>query len=256
MTRRSGAVLLGTVAIEPNRWATVDPSGAPLTSLADWDEVIAGLDVDGLELWDRHAASLGTTPVVLFNSYASFDDPDGAARAHAASTAVDVGASGMKFNVGNEPATEAAYVQRIVELADAAPSLQLLCECHHGISIAEDPAVAARIFDSTGLHADRLGAIVHTHESLDHVRARFDAYGDRVAHIHVNFLDFAAMRAPELERCRPALDAFIDVVRSRGFDGSWTIEFVAGLLTDDDRPEALLAQAKRDVETLRAALAP
>jgi sugar phosphate isomerase/epimerase len=94
-------------------------------------------------------------------------------------------------------------------------------------------------------------AIVHSHEPPDRVRARFDAYGDRITHVHVNHLDAGA--APRLADVDVLADR-VATLRALGFRGSWTIELVHGLLTDRDRPEVLVAQAAEDLGVLRAVL--
>ena len=57
MALAPGTVLLGTVALEPNRWRTVDPSGSPVTRLSSWLDQVAAAGFDGLELWERHATT-------------------------------------------------------------------------------------------------------------------------------------------------------------------------------------------------------
>ena len=159
-------------------------------------------------------------------------------------------------NVGNDSEAETRYVERIIEWLGALPAgTAALCECHHGISIAEDPNVAARIFDAAG-PASALQAIVHTHEDHDHVRARFDAYGDRITHVHVNYLDFASGSGPALlADQREALESDVALLQSLGFAGSWTIEFTHGTLTaENDHPEFLIASATADAEVLREVL--
>ncbi len=163
-----------------------------------------------------------------------------------------IGSRAVKFNVGNFPADEDGYVERLSRWIDQLPSgVAAVCECHQAISIAEDHAVAARIFDRT-VPVGRLQALVHTHDAPDLLRAKFDAYGDRITHVHVNFLDFGEMTHPRLHDVVDELRAFRDLVTSLGFDGSWTLEFVAGLLTDRDEPAVLLDQAAQDLSTLRA----
>lgn len=260
-------VLLGTVAIEPNRWGTLTSDRQPVARLGDWIEPIASAGFDGLEVWDGHLAAVsdaearsvlsGPLPVVVLNSYADFGPGEEAARSRdrAAEWATRANSRAVKFNVGNDPDQESAYAERLAHWLDRLPADTVaLCECHQGISIAEDPMVAARIFERAGSPA-RVQALVHTHDAPDLVRAKFDAYGDRIRHVHVNFLDFAAMSHPTLASVADALRAFDDLVRSLGFDGSWTLEFVAGLLTDRDTPSALVAQATADLPVLRAALA-
>ena len=255
-------VLLGTVALEPNRWATVDPSGAPTIRLSRWLDEIADAGFDGIELWDRHLTAAAPTevdavlahplPVTVFNSYVGFDDPDPAPRADAAGWIRRAGSEAVKFNAGADRGRLGTYAERVVEWIEELPEgVRLLCECHEG-TIAEDPHLAADLLGRTG-PAERVQAIVHTHEPADHLRARFDAYGERITHVHANFLD-AAHHAPPLAQVRGRLEAQVDLLRSLGFDGSWTVEFTHGLLTEDDRPEVLVPRAAEDLRVLRDVL--
>lgn len=251
-----GAVLLGTVALEPNRWATVDPSGAPQLDLARWLPTLAAGGFDGLELWERHATSLPDghpLPVVVLNSYASFDDPDPAARRAVAEEARRLGVRAVKVNVGSDPAAHDAYAERLAAfVADLPPEAVVVCECHHG-TVAEVPAVAAAILGAAG-PADRVQALVHTHEPPAHLAERFAAYGERITHVHVNFLDTAALRVPLLADRRAELAAAATALRELGYRGSWTLEFVAGVLGPHDRPEDTVPQAIADLAVLRDVL--
>ena len=259
-------VLLGTVAIEPNRWGTVTPDRVPATRLADWVDVIAAAGFDGLEVWDGHLMSAnaadvdpildGSLPIPVFNSYADFGPGDeaAAARVDAARWADRASSRAVKFNVGNDPDDEAGYVERIASWLESLPDdTAALCECHQGISIAEEPDVAARILGRAG-PVDRVQALVHTHDAPDLVRAKFDAYGERITHVHVNFLDFGTMQHPTLASQADRLADFHALVTDLGFAGSWTLEFVDGLLTDRDEPGALLEQAAADLPVLRSVL--
>lgn len=257
-------VLLGTVAIEPARWKRGPDAPAPIV-LSAWLDAIAEAGFDGIEVWEPHLARATPTeaeavlshelPVTVFNSYVSLDDPDPNGTTTVADWARRAGSTGIKFNVGNEPGAAHAYAERIAAWTDELPDhVTLLCECHHGISIAEDPQVASQIFDAAG-PVGRLQAIVHTHEEADHLRARFDAYGDRISHVHVNFLDFDTLSAPRLRDFAERLEAKVQLLRTLGFAGSWTLEFVHGLLTDADHPEALVEQATDDLIVLRQVLA-
>ncbi len=260
-------ILLGTVAIEPNRWGTVSRDRAPVTLVSALLDSIDAAGFDGLELWDGHLLRAsgdegerivsGPLPVTIFNSYADFGPGEEAQRSRddAASGVRRADSRAVKFNVGNDPADEDGYVERLSQWIDELPSnVAAMCECHQGISVAEDPAVAARIFDRAG-PVERLRALVHTHDAPDLLRAKFDAYGDRITHVHVNFLDFDAMTHPRLCDVVDELRAFRDLVGGLGFAGSWTLEFVAGLLTDRDEPALLLDQAAQDLSTLRAVVA-
>ncbi len=259
----AGSVLLGTVAIEPNRWSTVDASGAPVTDLVEHSAAIASAGFDGLELWERHlpddpdqAAALirALPPVRILNSYVSFDVSDDAALEAVANRVRRCGATAVKFNVGADPTSEPDYVRRVTALVDLlADDVTLLCECHEHTSIAEDRAVAARVLGRIG-PPERVGAVVHTHESVEHLRRRFDAYGDRIVAVHVNYLDMTTMSVPPLSQRVDDLGIKVELLRSFGFDGSWTLEFVDGILTERDRPDALIGQASVDLALLRAAV--
>ena len=253
-------VLLGTVAIEPNRWATVDPSGAPTTVLSSWLDAAASAGFDGLEVWERHLTDATETeaegvldhglPVSVFNTYASLDGDDATDRIAAAEWVRRSGATGVKFNVGNDLAQRDDYGRRIADWLEQMPGdVRLLCECHDGISIAEDPEVAASILEAGG-EPHRVQAILHTHDDNDLTRARFAAYGDRITHVHVNYLD-ATPHPPRLVEVRPRLEARVALLRELGFHGSWTIEFVQGTLSENDHPDHLIEQAAADLAVLR-----
>jgi sugar phosphate isomerase/epimerase len=255
-------VLLGTVAVEPNRWGMLDPSGRATVTLSDWLPAIADAGFDGIELWDRHVVDAppdevravlgGALPVTIFNSYVGFDDPEPAARDVVAGWVARAGSTGVKFNVGNDPTQVSAYAERVAAWVERLPEGSVaLCECHEGTSVAADPAVAASLLSSAG-PPDRVQAIVHTHEHPDHLRRRFDLYGDRIGHVHVNFLDGG--RAPGLVEVRDRLGEQVALLRSLGFDGTWTVEFVRGVLTADDDPEHLVGQAAEDLVVLRDVL--
>lgn len=257
-------MLLGTVAIEPNRWGTVHADRRPTIRLGEWLDPIRAAGFDGLEVWEGHLRGVEPSeadailrhelPVRVFNSYVSLDDPDDAARVEVADWARRTGATGVKCNVGNDSAAEADYAERLASwLADLPETASLLCECHQGISIAEDPAVARRIFERVG--DVRMQAIVHTHDDADLLWAKFDAFGDRIRHVHVNLLDFSAMTHPRLVDVDAELRSTVELLRQLGFRGSWTVEFVAGLLGEDDRPDRLVAQAAEDLGVLRSVLA-
>ena len=250
-------ILLGTVAIEPNRWGTIDRTRRATVVLDDWLDQIAAAGFDGIELWEGHLSDVVATsitlPVAVFNSYMSFDDPDPSTRDQVAADVARTPAGGVKVNVGADPERAGAYAERLATFtASLKPDVAVLCECHAG-TIAEDPATAARILVAAG-SADRMQAIVHTHEDDDHLRARFDAYGERITHVHVNHLD-GALAAPRLADVVDALAAKVGLLAELGFAGSWTIEFVHGVGTTDDDPAFLVERAADDLVVLREVLA-
>lgn len=261
---RRPEVLLGTVAIEPNRWGTVRPDREPLVRLSHWQDRLAGLDVDGLEIWEGHLTRVGAAeaeavlagplPVRIFNTYVDFDDPEPAARQEAARWVMRSGARAVKFNVGNDPSAESRYAERIAAWLQALPEdVAAVCECHQDISIAEDPAAAARILSAAG-PPERVQALVHTHDPPDLLDRKFDALGERISHVHVNHLDTTALTHPELADVADQLQMTVDRLDALGFDGSYTLEFVAGLLTERDEPGQLLDQVAADLDVLHRIL--
>ncbi len=256
-------ILLGTVALEPNRWGNVDPSWGPTIAASEWFPRVAAAGFDGVELWERHLTAVpdaevdrltgSELPIAVFNSYAGFDEEEHDLRDEAARWIERVGAAGVKYNVGNDPDLETAYAERIARWVEqTADDVRLLCECHAGISIAERPAVAARIFEAAG-SASRVQAIVHSGEEPDDIRARFDAYGDRIGHIHVNHLGHPG-GPPRLAEIRPELETTVELLGELGFDGTWTIEFVHGTGTEDDNADYLFERAVEDLAVLQELL--
>lgn len=264
----NGEILLGTVAIEPNRWGAIRADRSPETRLDAWRAELLALPIDGLELWEGHlpvVASPGAdavdelfeqVPVRILNTYIGFDHDGAGDRRRVAAAANRVGARAVKFNIGNDPTAEDSYARRLGEwLDDLGDGVVAICECHQHISIAEDPVVAFRILDAAG-PSTRAQALVHTHDGVDLIKHKLDALGDRVTHVHVNHLDFSTLTHPKLEAIEDELGQTVDLLRSSGFRGSWTLEFVAGIQTEADHPAALLAQAEADITVLRRLLAP
>lgn len=257
-------VLLGTVALEPNRWGAIRADRAPSTRLSDWLDRIAALPVDGIEVWEGHLSAVdaaeraqvlgGPVRVRIYNSYVGFDDPDDRDRRAVAAAVTESGARAVKFNVGADPTAERDYVKRLASWCELLPDgVAAICECHAGISIAEDPTVAARVLGAAG-PPSRIQALVHTHDHADLLTAKFDAYGERITHVHVNHLDPVSQAQPPLAQLEDRLAATVVLLRGQGFTGSWTLEFVTGIGTDRDHPAALLDAAADDLAVLHRIL--
>ena len=264
----TGQIHLGTVAIEPNRWGLAEPGGLPLIRVSEWLPNIAEAGFDGLELWERHARSVpdeeldallaSEVPIRILSCYTSWDEPDDADRVETAAWIERVGAQGVKFNVGSDPDSIAAYTERLRRFeAEVPDGARLLCECHFG-TVAEDPNVARDMFDAIA-DADRLGAIVHVHPmARDEWSEPLSVLGDRVRHVHVQVAEVPqSTTAAELsEVLRPAAEA----ISAASPTATWTIEFSHGMWgfgRDDaefDNPAYILQSAQRDLEALRAAL--
>jgi len=256
-----GAVLLGTVALEPNRWGAISPDRAPAMTSADWLAGAEAAGFDAIELWENHAAlasddeiariAASRLPVAIYSSYASFDEPDDAARDGVAGWVGRLGCEAVKFNVGGAADQTERYIERLGRFAaKLPPSVRAICECHQG-TVAEDPAVAARILEAAG-PADRMQALVHLGDDPETIDGLFDALGERIRHVHVNFL---RQGSPVLADIADDVRARVARLRSRGFSGSYTIEFVNGVAGEADRPEKTLAAAVRDLALLREVLA-
>jgi sugar phosphate isomerase/epimerase len=252
-------IYLGTVALEPNRWGQVSADRRPALRPEEWLEGANSAGFDGVELWENHVAAASPedvaavleskVPLRIFNSYASLEDPADDARAEAAGWVRRTGCTAVKYNVGRADADRAAYVSRLQAWADELDDVDFLCECHGG-TIAEDPAVAAQILEAAG-PPERFGAIVHLGDDVEYLDAMFDALGERIGHVHVNFL---RQGAPPLDEIADDVRARVQVLNRRGFAGSYTVEFVNGVGTEGDRPADLLAVAVRDLAFLRNVL--
>lgn len=249
-------ILLGTIVLEPNRWFGVTKQQWGTTVISEWLDRVADFGFDGIELWESHFRDAAPQeqqaildhrlPIEVYNTYVGFDDDNDAERTTAAATIVRTGAPKAKWNTGAErdPASIDAYAARLERWASQLPGVELVCECHDG-SAMDDPATAARVL------AAGSNALVHTHDDLDLLKAKFDAYGDRISHIHVNHLFTGS---PKLHDIRGELAEKVDLVSSLGFEGTWTLEFVHGTGGDNDHPDQMLAQATEDLTLLRTLL--
>lgn len=246
-------VNLGTIVLEPNRWFGVTQERWATTRISEWLDPIAAAGFDGIELWEAHFRDADGAeqqaildhplPVSVYNTYVAFDDEDDAQRLAAADQVVRTGATKVKWNTGPErdDAFLDAYAARLARWAAVLPGVELVCECHDG-SAMDDPVAAARVLSAGS------NALFHTHDDVEVIRAKFDAYGDRITHVHVNHLSTGS---PTLAEIRPELIEKIALVRDLGFAGTWTLEFVHGTGGADDRPDVMFARAVDDLAVLR-----
>jgi sugar phosphate isomerase/epimerase len=247
---------LGTIALEPNRWYEITTERWGTIVVSDWLDEVADAGFDGIELWESHfrdappeeqqAILDHPLPIAVYNTYVSFDEEDDADRLAVAETIRRTGASKVKWNTGAErdPATIDAYAARLARWAAALDDVELVCECHDGTAM-DDPATAARVL------AAGSNALVHTHDDPELLRAKFAAYGDHVTHVHVNHLFTGS---PRLADIADELAGKVELLRTLGFAGTWTIEFVHGTGGPDDAPAPNLAQAADDLGVLRRIL--
>jgi len=253
MGRSAAELYLGTVLFEPNRWT---PAKEPTVRVSRYLDRARAAGFDGLELWENHAAlapadelallRAADPPVVVFNTYCTFDDASAARAERAAALVRSLGARAVKWNFGRDPARAAEEVRGVRRFAAMLPpGVRLLCECHPG-TFAERPADAARLLDDVGPPA-QFQAIVHSARDRATHAAWLDALGPRVTHSHVVL--YRQPRCPA-DAEPDALDGLRDLT-SLGFAGTYTLEFTRGVNTPADRPEQMLASAVHDARLVR-----
>lgn len=255
-------IYLGTVAIEPNRWTAITGDRRPTIRASEWLDAISAAGFDGVELWEPHFVNADPEevtaimdhplPIAVYNSYVGFDEPSDDDRDAAADCIRRSGASKVKWNSGpqRDDASIEAYGERLARWAAQLPDTRLTCECHDG-SAMDDPLVAAKVLAAGG-PADHIQAIVHTKDSDDRLRSKFDAYGDRIGHVHINYDNLPG--PPHLSELRDRYHSTLSLLAELGFRGTWTIEFVHGIGTEDDHPEALIEEAAADLSLTREIL--
>ncbi|MFZ4396177.1 MAG: sugar phosphate isomerase/epimerase family protein [Kiritimatiellia bacterium] len=248
-------VNFGTVLLESNRWT---PEKIPTYRVSEWAAAIHDAGFSGLELWENHAAladeaeqvalSRLSLPVVIFNSYCTFDDAGAGARQRAAEYVRRFGARGVKFNFGNEAARTDEYVRNLRAWADTLPAgCRLLCECHGG-TVLETPEQVARVLAPL---AGRVEIIVHPFAGERATLQQWlDGFGPAVTHVHV-----AGLRGKwpmiRLEEMADEAQARLALLRKAGFAGTWTLEFTGGVAQSPEDRHTLLAHAAADLAFLR-----
>ncbi len=246
-------IYLGTVLLEANRWNK--DGQIPSFHVSDWTRRFADDGFDGLELWQNHGLLAdadererlrnGPCPVRIFNAYDTCEPDTAPARQAIADLALFLGAEGMKYNFGKEPARLDRYVDELQAWKGFFPeTFRFLCECHRGSGM-EDEALAARTFDR--LRGPGFEAILH---GLDNdeatVRKRFAAYGSRITHIHANLSSKGLMTEAQVRER-------LSLLRELGFQGGYTLEFTEGVR--DGLPiDELYRNAVRDFRLLKGCI--
>lgn len=270
MTTIDGGIYLGTILLEKNRWpdrpATSFTLGEklsrgrgalPSVNISEWAQRACDDGFDGLELWENHALlatdeeferlCAAPLPVAIYNAYCGLDDEDARWREVAAEAITRLGAAGVKFNFGPDPARRDVYLRNLREWAALLPAgVRMVCECHQGNIGGDDPAVAAELFAE--LEDDRYQATVHhfTNELAD-LEGWLQQLGPRLRHVH------AGNHAP---RGRQFVADRVKLLRDYGFAGSYTIEFTDGIAWGPPDPplETLYANALADLRLLKEEL--
>jgi len=223
------SIYLGTVALETNRWA---PGRIPTFAVSDYTDRAVKDGFDGLELWENHfmLASpeeqeklIASGHVAIFNTYDAFDQGLTEDLRKVADAINRINPKAIKYNLGRKDMID-EQVNGLLAFADVLnPGIRLLCECHAGTCM-ENAEAAAAVFARLD---DRFGAIIHLKEPMETIKTRFDAYGDRICHIHA--ANWTGSDYEPLADGASALKENLSYMKSRGFDGTYTLEFTYGL---------------------------
>lgn len=257
MMDRSGKVYIGSILMETHRWSE---DKTPSYAVSAWTDRFAEAGLDGIELWEYHATLVddaerlalkaAACPTAIFNSYASMTDADEPRRRRAAELTVELGATGVKFNVGAEPSERGEYLRNLAAWRAMVPDdVTLLCECHPG-TIIEDADDAKAFFDE--LHLDGVEMIVHPFNRAESLPAWFDAFGPKVAHAHLQMRQGREIVRFDHDPARA--EGALRTMKAAGFDGSMTLEFTAGSRDPDAGTETLWESALADLAFLRERL--
>jgi sugar phosphate isomerase/epimerase len=246
-------IYLATVALEKNRWGSKVPS----LRVSEWIPRIREAGFDGIELWENHAEAVSEgerqalkgIPVKIFNSYCDFTDGGGEGRARAALSSGFFGCGGMKWNVGNEIERREEYLRNAAAMAAGLPrGFRFCCECHPG-TILETPPEAKRFLEELARQTEKSGvaikAIIHPISGPVEAGEWFDALGERIDHAHIQARS-AENKVITLKNDEARVRKRLALMKSRGFRGTGSIEFVEGTGQPGENIEGLFRQACED----------
>lgn len=246
-------IYLCSVALEKNRWA---PGRMPSFQVSDLIPDILNGGFDGIELWQYHYTnasgeekeklSESSVPFYL-GTYVSLVNRNDDSYKALGAAAKAIRAKGFKFNFGKKPEEGvidySAQLENLKYLAECLPNYtKLLCECHAG-TIMEIPEIAGEVFSK--LDKERFGAIIHLETAKDFADKCFDYYGDRICHIHCQHRNGGDSLIPMDDGTGNVKD-LIDYYSSKGFNGTYAIEFVKF----EDNATAHLKHAIKDARFL------
>lgn len=249
-------IYIGTILLELNRWG--NPK-TPTYRVSEWTERFREAGFDGMELWEYHATlcseaerkalEASSFPVAVYNSYGDFDDGSEDDRRGAAEMVRALGAGGVKYNVGKDPALRDEYLRNLRAWAEALPEdCRLLCECHGG-TIIEEPEAAAKFFGE--LEDGRYQIVVHCFmPELDRLRAWFRAFGPAITLAHVQ-LGAGGGRRDRLDNQPEHVREALRVMRGEGFQGAFTLEFTQGTREPGENVADLWEAALADLHFLK-----
>lgn len=248
-------ILLGTILIEVNRWN----SKPPAVRVSDWLERFSGAGFDGLELWEYHVTRAnsphdeirrikqGRIPVKVFNSYVRFGPEDKDRRMLIAEYVNELGAEGVKYNLGDRLADLEMYTEALKRWRELLPHrCRLLCECH-GRTVMEDPQVARSVLYQLD---DSFQAIVHCFGEPEQLKIWFEHLGDRITHAHVSVRDQDG-HGLRLRDAAERVAQNLRIMKSFDYRGSFTLEFTEGIRREDETPEKSYLSAIDDHQYLR-----
>ncbi|MDX1682437.1 MAG: TIM barrel protein [Phycisphaeraceae bacterium] len=251
-------VYLATVGLDRNRWGSREPSFAVSEWLSRWQED----GFDGVELWEYHYCDVedsereqlvdGAYMIPLYNTYTGFSDSeeDTAGRASAVAAVEALRATGIKYNLGRDESLMETYRRNLLAWSEAMPdTCRLLCECHAGTVLEELETATAFFAD---LDPDRFGVIAHLNGDAEGLDRWFEAWGDRLAHLHLQHRNGSP--APSTPEGAERMTACVQVLKDHGFDGSAAIEFTRGI-GPDEQIKTLYANTVNDMNAYREAWA-
>ena len=261
MSNLKGQILIGSILLDLNRWG--DPK-TPTYEVSDWTDRFRKAGFDGMELWEYHATLCSDAelekllssnfPATIYNTYCDFDDNAADARQNAAEMIGLFGSTGVKFNVGKDPALRETYLNNLRAWREQVPqTCTLLCECHPG-TIVEHPDDAKAFFNDLGIEGWEI--IVHCFiPEMDILKRWFDLFGPKVTHAHTQLRDEntnVQLLHDHPERAQTALDLMAEYK----FTGSITVEFSKGTREPGENMDDLWTAAKADLSFLRSKSQP
>jgi sugar phosphate isomerase/epimerase len=255
-------ILFATVCIERNRWT---PQRVPTIRVSQWGPRAIACGFDGLELWAPHADAEDTEerilltqgkagPIIILNAYDSFDITPHARAGREKTIALirQLGVEGVKVNLGADPARLNDYLREMEGFLSRMPArpnglpVRVLCECHPG-TVVDSPKTARAMLDI--IKDPRLWIIIHPFsETEESLRQWFDSCGEWIVHAHVQSRESLLRDRAEwvMKRLR--------YLRTLGFQGDYSMEFVKGTGVPDEAPETQFQRAVWDFEVLSQGL--
>ncbi len=250
----SNEIYIGTVLLEKNGWLRTER--VPSVVISDWTKRIKEEGFDGIELWQNHALLASEeeqqklvaspSPIKIFNSYARSETEAIEERQKSVQFSKLFNSEGMKYNFGRNAELHEEYTLNAISWRSMLPpQFRFLCECHGGTTM-QTPAQASETFKKMG--RENYEVIIHGFGGSDEeVKDAFAFHSDRITHIHSNI-------SLKVTLDESVVQQRVDLLRSLGFNGSFTIEFTEGINSENENAETLFQNAVRDQKILRRCL--